>query len=133
TERFDPQASGDGKALHAEIIERLDRVELLNEDRILRRLLELIEATDRKNYFQRAPDGAPKEHLALKLAPQRLANMPAPLPMSEILVLSTRVEGLHLRAGPIARGGWRWSDRLEGYRTGVLGPGKAANLKDGGV
>ena len=93
TERFDPEASGDGKALHAEIIERLDRVALLNEDRILRRLLELIEATDRTNYFQRAPDGAPKDHLALKLAPQRLANIPAPVPMSEILVLSTRVEG----------------------------------------
>ncbi len=60
-ERFDPEASGDGNALHAEIIERLDRVELLNEDRILRRLLELIEATDRTNYFQRDADGAPKD------------------------------------------------------------------------
>ena len=130
TERFDPEASGDGKALHAEIIERLDRVALLNEDRILRRLLELIEATERTNYFQRAPDGAPKDHLALKLAPQRLAHMPAPVPMSEILVLSTRVEGLHLRAGPIARGGLRWSDRLEDYRTEVLGLVKAQTVKN---
>ncbi len=129
-ERFDPEASGDGKALHAEILERLDRVELLNEDRILRRLLELIEATDRTNYFQRAPDGAPKDHLSLKLAPQRLASMPAPVPISEILVLSTRVEGLHLRAGPIARGGLRWSDRLEDYRTEVLGLVKAQTVKN---
>lgn len=129
-ERFDPEGSGDGAALHAEIIERLDRVELLNEDRILRRLLELIEATDRTNYFQRTSDGAPKEHLSLKFAPHRLANIPAPVPMSEILVLSTRVEGLHLRAGPIARGGLRWSDRLEDYRTEVLGLVKAQTVKN---
>jgi glutamate dehydrogenase len=115
---------------NAEIVERLDHVELLNEDRILRRLLELIEATDRTNYFQRTPDGAPKDQLALKLAPQRLANVPAPVPMSEILVLSTRVEGLHLRAGPIARGGLRWSDRLEDYRTEVLGLVKAQTVKN---
>ncbi|HTK99455.1 MAG TPA: NAD-glutamate dehydrogenase [Pseudomonadales bacterium] len=129
-QRFDPEGSGDGAALHAEIVERLDHVELLNEDRILRRLLELIEATDRTNYFQRTPDGAPKDQLALKLAPQRLANVPAPVPMSEILVLSTRVEGLHLRAGPIARGGLRWSDRLEDYRTEVLGLVKAQTVKN---
>ncbi len=129
-ERFDPEGSGDGTALHAEILERLDRVELLNEDRILRRLLELIGATDRTNYFQQTADGAPKEHLSLKLAPQRLANIPAPVPKNEILVLSTRVEGLHLRAGPIARGGLRWSDRLEDYRTEVLGLVKAQTVKN---
>ena len=129
-ERFDPDGTGDGAAIVAELRAAIDRVESLNEDRILRRLIELIEATQRTNYFQRDAQGAPKEHLALKIAPQRLTNIPPPVPLHEIVVLSPRVEGLHLRAGPIARGGLRWSDRHEDYRTEVLGLVKAQTVKN---
>ncbi len=108
----------------------LDQVELLNEDRILRRMLEMIEATQRTNYFQRDADGAPKPQLALKIAPRLLRNIPPPAPLYEILVFSPRVEGVHLRAGPIARGGLRWSDRAEDYRTEVLGLVKAQTVKN---
>ncbi|HTO58171.1 MAG TPA: NAD-glutamate dehydrogenase domain-containing protein, partial [Pseudomonadales bacterium] len=129
-ERFDPDGAGDGRAIAAELRAAIDRVELLNEDRILRRMIESIEATVRTNYFQRDADGAPKPQLALKLAPQRLTNIPPPVPLYEIVVLSPRVEGLHLRAGPIARGGLRWSDRHEDYRTEVLGLVKAQTVKN---
>jgi glutamate dehydrogenase len=129
-ERFDPGGRGDGQALHAEIVALVDRVELLNEDRILRRVLELIEATVRTNYFQRDGEGAPRPQLALKLAPRVLRNIPPPVPLYEIIVFSPRVEGVHLRAGPIARGGLRWSDRPEDYRTEVLGLVKAQIVKN---
>jgi glutamate dehydrogenase len=129
-ERFDPKGNGDCAARRREILAQLDSVELLNEDRVLRRFLELIEATERTNYFQRTVDGAPKPQLALKLAPQRLGNVPPPVPLHEIFVFSPRVEGLHLRAGPIARGGLRWSDRMEDYRTEVLGLVKAQVVKN---
>ena len=129
-ERFDPDGKGDGRALREQIVVLLDRVELLNEDRILRRLLDLIQATQRTNYFQRDAEGAPKPQLALKIAPRFLPNIPAPVPLHEIVVFSPRVEGLHLRAGPIARGGLRWSDRLEDYRTEVLGLVKAQTVKN---
>jgi glutamate dehydrogenase len=129
-ERFDPDGNGDGQALRGEIVALLDQVALLNEDRILRRLLELIEVTQRTNYFQRDTHGAPKPQLALKLAPRLLSGIPAPVPLHEIIVFSPRVEGLHLRGGPIARGGLRWSDRLEDYRTEVLGLVKAQVVKN---
>jgi glutamate dehydrogenase len=129
-ERFDPDRTGDVKTIAADLRAAIDRVELLNEDRILRRMIELIEATQRTNYFQRGPDGAPKGQLALKIAPHLLSNIPPPVPMYEIVVFSPRVEGLHLRAGPIARGGLRWSDRQEDYRTEVLGLVKAQTVKN---
>ncbi len=131
-ERFDPDADGgsDYPKVRAEIIEALNAVALLNEDRTLRRILELIEATQRTNYFQRTPNGTPLSRLALKLAPRTIANMPQPVPLHEIFVFSPRMEGLHLRAGPIARGGLRWSDRLEDYRTEVLGLVKAQIVKN---
>ncbi len=129
-ERFEPDGTGDTTSLHDEIIALLDRVELLNEDRILRRILDSIEATQRTNYFQRGADGAPKPQLVLKLAPRVLPNIPAPVPLHEIVVYSPRVEGVHLRAGPIARGGLRWSDRAEDYRTEVLGLVKAQTVKN---
>jgi glutamate dehydrogenase len=129
-ERFDPDRTGDVKTIAADLRAAIDRVELLNEDRILRRMIELIEATQRTNYFQRDAEGAPKEQLALKIAPHLLTNIPPPVPMYEIVVFSTRVEGLHLRAGPIARGGLRWSDRQEDYRTEVLGLVKAQTVKN---
>ncbi len=129
-ERFEPGGTADTKPLHEQIIARSIRVSLLNEDRILRRVLDSIEATQRTNYFQRDGDGAPKPVLVLKLAPQFLPNIPAPVPLHEIVVHSPRVEGVHLRAGPIARGGLRWSDRAEDYRTEVLGLVKAQTVKN---
>ncbi len=129
-DRFDPDTDDDSSISRAAIIEALDGVGLLNEDRILRRVLELIEATQRTNYFQRMSDGAVLSRLSLKLAPRLVASMPKPVPLHEIFVFSPRMEGLHLRAGPIARGGLRWSDRLEDYRTEVLGLVKAQIVKN---
>jgi glutamate dehydrogenase len=128
--RFDPKGNGDCDSRKREILAQLDGVELLNEDRVLRRFFDLIEATERTNYFQRNDDGSPKSQLALKLAPQRLGSIPPPVPLHEIFVFSPRVEGLHLRAGSIARGGLRWSDRMEDYRTEVLGLVKAQTVKN---
>jgi glutamate dehydrogenase len=110
-ERFDPDSNGDGQALHEEILARLDRVELLNEDRILRRMLELIEATDRTNYFQRTQEGAPKDLLALKFAPHRLANIPAPVPLSESWFFRPAWSASSRRTDRARR--LRWSDRLK--------------------
>ena len=129
-ERFDPEASGDGKA-PACGDSRAPRSCRVAQRRPDTAAAARIDRSDRSHQLlPTGADGAPKDHLSLKLAPQRLASMPAPVPISEILVLSTRVEGLHLRAGPIARGGLRWSDRLEDYRTEVLGLVKAQTVKN---
>jgi len=128
--RFEAGGSDDGRTIRDDIIALLDGVALLNEDRILRRFLELIDATMRTNYFQRERDGRPRSVLALKLAPASISNMPAPVPEHEIFVFSTRMEGVHLRAGAIARGGLRWSDRQEDFRTEVLGLVKAQTVKN---
>jgi glutamate dehydrogenase len=130
--RFDPDAQ---KALAplAEIqaIEHaLDAVEGLDEDRILRSYLTLILKTLRTNYFQRLPSGAPKPYLAVKLASSEIDLLPLPRPLYEIYVYSRRVEGVHLRAGKVARGGIRWSDRKEDFRTEILGLMKAQTVKN---
>ena len=107
----------------------IDGVAGLNEDRLMRRFRDLIMATDRVNFFQ--PVG-PKDvvSLAFKVAPSRMDDLPKPVPMHEIFVYSARVEGVHLRGGKVARGGLRWSDRLEDYRTEVLGLVKAQQVKN---
>jgi glutamate dehydrogenase len=108
-----------------------DGVALLNEDRILRRYLELIDATLRTNYYRTHPEtGAARPFLALKFKPRSIAQMPKPVPEYEIFVSSSHMEGVHLRGGPIARGGLRWSDRAEDYRTEVLGLVKAQTVKN---
>ncbi|MFU8815864.1 MAG: NAD-glutamate dehydrogenase [Pseudomonadales bacterium] len=108
-----------------------DGVALLNEDRILRRYLELLEATQRVNYFRTDPaSGEHRPFLALKLKPRQIADLPKPVPEFEIFVASAHMEGVHLRGGPIARGGLRWSDRAEDYRTEVLGLVKAQTVKN---
>jgi glutamate dehydrogenase len=130
--RHDP-AAGDAtaeEALRGEILESLDAIPSLNEDRILRRILDLIDLTLRTNYFQRGADGAPKRHLAFKLASGRLPDVPKPALPFEIFVAAPDMEGVHLRSGPIARGGLRWSDRVEDYRTEVLGLVKAQQVKN---
>jgi glutamate dehydrogenase len=121
---------GRGDALVAEIEGCLDQVPSLDEDRILRRFLAMVLAVTRTNYFQRTPEGQPKPYLALKFDPKRIPGLPEPRPMFEIYVYSPRVEGVHLRGGRIARGGLRWSDRMEDFRTEVLGLMKAQMVKN---
>ncbi len=132
--RFDPSYDSAGAEVSdgiTEEIERsLDEVDSLDQDRILRSLLRLIRATLRTNYFQRTREGQPKSYLALKLDPQAIPDLPRPRPKYEIWVYSPRVEGVHLRFGPVARGGLRWSDRREDFRTEVLGLVKAQMVKN---
>ncbi len=101
-----------------------------DDDRILRAFHAAIEATLRTNYFQAGPDGAARPCLALKIDPRRVPETPLPRPMFEIFVHSPRFEGVHLRMGRVARGGLRWSDRREDFRTEILGLMKAQNVKN---
>ena len=108
----------------------LDGVASLDQDRILRSYLTLIKATLRTSFFQRGVDGRPKSYVAFKLDPQALPDLPEPRPKYEIFVYSPRFEGVHLRFGAVARGGLRWSDRREDFRTEVLGLVKAQMVKN---
>ncbi|HEY3001331.1 MAG TPA: NAD-glutamate dehydrogenase domain-containing protein, partial [Kribbellaceae bacterium] len=108
----------------------LDEVPSLDEDRILRGFLTLILATLRTNFFQRGPDGRHKPYLSLKVDPQAIPELPMPRPKFEIFVYSPRTEGVHLRFGAVARGGLRWSDRREDFRTEILGLVKAQMVKN---
>jgi glutamate dehydrogenase len=132
--RFDPDASPERDAHAQTLLDRigkqLDDVANLDEDRILRQFLALIEATLRTNYFQRDANGQPKAWISFKLDPSRVPGMPEPRPAFEIFVYSPRMEGVHLRGGSVARGGLRWSDRMEDYRTEVLGLVKAQMVKN---
>ncbi len=136
--RFDPRQrdSAAEQACYDSIVTALDAVPSLTEDRIIRRYLDLIRATLRTNYFQTETHDVtglalqPHDYLAFKFSPRQLADIPKPRPMYEIFVYSPRVEGVHLRGGPVARGGLRWSDRLEDYRTEVLGLVKAQQVKN---
>ncbi|MEQ3694045.1 MAG: NAD-glutamate dehydrogenase [Thalassolituus sp.] len=112
------------------LLESLDSVDQLNEDRTIRRYLELIKATLRTNYFQMDDEGHDKSYLSFKLKPELISDMPLPRPMFEIFVYSPRVEGVHLRGGKVARGGLRWSDRFDDFRTEVLGLVKAQQVKN---
>ncbi len=116
--------------LRTEVMQSLDLVENLADDRIIRRFLELIEATTRTNYFQLNEAGQHKDWISFKFNPDRITNMPLPKPKFEIFVYSPRVEGVHLRGGKVARGGLRWSDRSEDYRTEILGLVKAQQVKN---
>lgn len=134
-QRFNPalkrdKASAQAEVLQATILERIDEVENLGEDRILRRLLEMVLATVRTNFYQRDAQGNLRNCLALKLIPSQISEVPKPCPAYEIFVYSARVEGVHLRGGKVARGGLRWSDRSEDYRTEVLGLVKAQQVKN---
>ncbi|WP_199029224.1 NAD-glutamate dehydrogenase [Ralstonia sp. ASV6] len=137
--RFDPslneaERTRDADKLRAQIAEALEEVPNLDEDRILRQFLGVLEATLRTNYFQRAADDGQaaqsKPYLSFKFDPARVPGLPEPKPMFEIWVYSPRVEGVHLRGGKVARGGLRWSDRREDFRTEVLGLVKAQMVKN---
>ena len=108
----------------------LDEVANLDEDRILRSYIGAIRATLRTNYYQPSAGGSPKPYLSFKLDPHRIPELPEPRPKYEIFVYSPRVEGVHLRGGAVARGGIRWSDRREDFRTEVLGLAKAQMVKN---
>ncbi len=114
----------------AEILQALDAVDSLDEDRILRRFLSAIDASLRTNFYQHDAEGRAKSYVSIKFDSQRLQGLPEPRPYREIFVFSSRVEGVHLRFGPVARGGLRWSDRLEDFRTEVLGLVKAQRVKN---
>ncbi|PZM93596.1 MAG: NAD-glutamate dehydrogenase, partial [Actinobacteria bacterium] len=112
------------------IRQQLDAVASLNQDRILRAYLTLIQATLRTNFYQRTSEGRPKPYVAFKLDPQAVPELPLPRPKYEIFVYSPRFEGVHMRFGAVARGGLRWSDRREDFRTEVLGLVKAQMVKN---
>jgi glutamate dehydrogenase len=132
--RFNPKTAAKNQAklkkINNQIKSLLESVDSLDDDRILRHYLTLIQATLRTNYFQSDASGQPKSYLSFKLDPQRIPELPRPRPMFEIFVYSPRFEGIHLRGSKVARGGLRWSDRLEDYRTEVLGLMKAQQVKN---
>ncbi len=136
-QRFDPRLAIDPDdrarqeaALSQQIETALSQVSSLDEDRILRRFRNLVQAAVRTNYFQIDEDGQPTTILAFKFRSGQIDNLPLPRPLYEIAVYSPRVEGIHLRFGPVARGGLRWSDRPQDFRTEILGLGKAQQVKN---
>jgi len=131
--RLDPALPRDAAVADrvvAEIESALDGIANLDEDRILRGFLSVVRATLRTNYFQRTAGGERRSYVALKLDPAAIPMLPQPRPMFEIWVYSPRVEAVHLRGARVARGGIRWSDRLEDFRTEVLGLMKAQMVKN---
>ncbi|MEL5960584.1 NAD-glutamate dehydrogenase [Streptomyces sp. CLV115] len=132
--RMSPERQSAGTELTDGLLEELDgaldQVASLDEDRILRSFLTVIKATLRTNFFQRADSGKPHSYISMKFDPQSIPDLPAPRPAFEIWVYSPRVEGVHLRFGKVARGGLRWSDRREDFRTEILGLVKAQMVKN---
>jgi glutamate dehydrogenase len=131
--RFDPSRNGgeaEAERLQSGIEEALEEVVSLDEDRILRSFLTAILATLRTNYYQTNESGRSKGYLSFKLDPEKVPELPKPRPMFEIFVYSPRMEGVHLRGGKVARGGIRWSDRREDFRTEILGLMKAQMVKN---
>ena len=130
--RFDPDNHDEEKAerLREQLEELIDAVESLDEDRILRGFLSVIRAMLRTNYFRRDDDDAPLPYLSFKVEPQEITLLPKPRPRFEVFVYSPRFEAVHLRGGKVARGGIRWSDRPEDFRTEVLGLMKAQMVKN---
>ena len=135
--KFDPAVRVDADArkhqaefLFGEIDTALQAVVSLDADRVLRRLALLVRATLRTNYYQHGENGEPKPYISFKVASRDLADLPAPKPYREIFIWSPQVEGVHLRFGPVARGGLRWSDRRDDFRTEVLGLVKAQQVKN---
>ncbi|MFC7470443.1 NAD-glutamate dehydrogenase [Actinomadura keratinilytica] len=132
--RMAPERQAAGLELTDGILEELDgaldQVASLDEDRILRSFLTVIKATLRTNFFQHTESGEPHGYVSMKFDPQAIPDLPAPRPAFEIWVYSPRVEGVHLRFGKVARGGLRWSDRREDFRTEILGLVKAQMVKN---
>jgi len=121
---------GASLGIRSQIEDALERVTAPDEDRILRLYVSLIEATLRTNYFQLAANGERKLYLSFKLDSSAVPELPLPRPMYEIFVYAPWMEGIHLRGGKVARGGIRWSDRREDFRTEILGLMKAQMVKN---
>jgi glutamate dehydrogenase len=134
TARHNPNITGNRsqrvKAIEAEIDEALLAITVLEEDRIIRRYLNLIQASLRTNFFQPDAQGKPKTYISIKFDSRAVDFMPLPKPLYEIFVYSTRTEAVHLRGGRVARGGIRWSDRREDFRNEILGLMKAQMVKN---
>ncbi len=134
--RFDPRTEaadnrgGKQQEIVARIEEALQAVESLDEDRILRHFLNAVQAALRTNFYQVGDDGQPKPLISIKFESHKLATLPLPRPLYEVFVYSPRVEGIHLRFGKVARGGIRWSDRPQDFRTEILGLVKAQQVKN---
>ena len=135
--KFDPATGGDAASREAAVgrlVEtinaQLQDVKSLDHDRALRRMVLLVQAIKRTNYYQAGPGGRPKAHISIKIASRELADLPLPKPFREIFVWAPHIEGVHLRFGPVARGGLRWSDRRDDFRTEVLGLVKAQQVKN---
>jgi len=133
--RFDPAHAAAARArlqgrLDARLRAALEKVDGSDEDRILRAFWSALAATVRTNAYQLGRGGLAHEYLSFKIESQRLRELPLPKPLCEIFVFSPRMEGIHLRMGRVARGGIRWSDRREDFRTEVLGLMKAQNVKN---
>jgi glutamate dehydrogenase len=134
--RFDPSAGAEAgradkqAALAARIEEALQSVESLDEDRILRHFVNAVQSAIRTNFFQTDAQGQAKPIITVKFESGKLTGIPLPHPLYEIFVYSPRVEGVHLRFGKVARGGIRWSDRPQDFRTEVLGLVKAQQVKN---
>ncbi|MFM2484070.1 NAD-glutamate dehydrogenase [Celerinatantimonas yamalensis] len=124
---LDLRDSAQEELLSQSIIDSLERVDNLDDDRIIRRFLELIQATIRTNYYRY---NQMRDYISFKFLPEHISEMPEPKPHFEIFVYSPRVEGVHLRGGKVARGGLRWSDRREDFRTEILGLMKAQQVKN---
>jgi glutamate dehydrogenase len=131
---FDPGFSGnrekETQAVQDRILKALDGVANLDEDRILRRFLNAVQCTLRTNFFQRDAQGNDKDYISFKLDSHKVEDLPLPRPLVEVFVYSPRAEAIHLRGGKVARGGIRWSDRREDFRTEVLGLMKAQMTKN---
>jgi glutamate dehydrogenase len=132
--RFDPERTAETDkridALRARLGQALDAVANADEDRILRRFVNAVDAALRTNFFQKGSDGNPKPYLAIKFDSGKVEDLPLPRPLREVFVFSPRMEGIHLRFGLVARGGIRWSDRREDFRTEILGLVKAQQVKN---
>lgn len=131
--RFDPFIRAPDSELLAKrqkIEALLEKVANLNEDRLLRRYLEIIMATVRTNYYQKTENSGHKPYFSIKIDSSKISELPLPIPLYEVFVYSPRVEAIHLRGAKVARGGIRWSDRKEDFRTEILGLMKAQQVKN---
>ncbi|HEV3396346.1 MAG TPA: NAD-glutamate dehydrogenase domain-containing protein, partial [Xanthobacteraceae bacterium] len=135
--RFDPRGETASEArvarqadIRARIEAALQGVESLDEDRILRHFVNTVEVALRTNFYQIDQGDQPKPTIAVKFESGKIDGLPLPRPLYEIFVYSPRVEGVHLRFGKVARGGIRWSDRPQDFRTEVLGLVKAQQVKN---
>ncbi|MDF1582494.1 MAG: NAD-glutamate dehydrogenase [Methyloprofundus sp.] len=127
--KYSPSTT-DTEALLADIASLIEQVKSLDEDRILRRYLNLILAAERTNFFNHTVDELDIPYFSIKFNSAKIDEIPSPIPYFEIFVYSPRMEGIHLRGGAVARGGLRWSDRREDFRTEVLGLMKAQMTKN---